>query len=189
MCLTILVLASLDCPVLILTSQPALAFEIMDDASKRVREHIWQQFLPKALDKGLETVPGGLDKLRAGISAKKTHCPDTELLTSSLICTKHALITIHVFVSEVAANPSLYIIAVQISNSPSSNVTTMARVAVSKMSSTPSQVREEHSGYFQAPISSEIDAASVVAMNFRDFFCISSIANGSSRNFSLAQQV
>lgn len=110
-------------------------------------------------------------------------------MANLLTIIKYALIPIYVFISEVAANPSLHIIAEQISNSLSSNMTTIARVAVSKMSSTPSPVRQKHSGYFRDPTSWEIAAASVVVMTFRDLFAFPLLLMDLHANFCLAQQV
>lgn len=62
-----------------------------------------------------------------------------------------------------------------------SNVSSAARVAASKTSSTPSPVRDEHSRYLRAPIDVPISLPSFVVTNLRDFLRISSIASGSSR--------
>lgn len=79
------------------------------------------------------------------------------------------------------SNSIPYSITQQPLPSPFSNVRRAALVAASKTSSTPSQVRDEHSRYFRAPISWAISVASRVPTKCCDFFRISSIATGSSR--------
>lgn len=65
--------------------------------------------------------------------------------------------------------------------SPFSNVSSAARVAASKTSSTPSPLKLEHSRYRFAPTSRAAASPSCAVTNRSDFFRISSIATGSSR--------